>query len=418
MTWPRNIRPEVRLTPKTAWILYDFANSAFATTVMAGFFPLFFKQFWHGGDATDSTFQLGLANAVASGLILVSAPLLGAIADQGRLHKRLLVGFALTGIAATFALAGLGAGMALAALSLYALGLIGFSGANIFYDSLLVAVAEPRDYERTSSLGFALGYLGGGLLFVLNVAMALKPHCFGLASADQAIRLAFASVALWWLVFTLPLLFKVGEKPVRRIDAALLAAAWRQVLRTLGHVRSHRPAFLFLMAYWFYIDGVDTIVRMAVDYGLAIGLGWQGLIGALLLVQFVGFPAAIAYGRLGEWIGAKRAILLGLLVYAGVTLFAARLNSSLEFYALAVMIGLVQGGVQALSRAFYAHLIPKDMAAEFFGFYNMLGKFAAVLGPLLVGVTAAVFDDPRAGIFSVLLLFLVGGALLLRVPGR
>ncbi len=403
------------MQPKTAWILYDFANSAFATTVMAGFFPLFFKQYWHGGEATDSTFQLGVVNAAASGLILLSAPLLGAIADQGRLHKRFLAGFAFLGIGATAALALLQAGMATAALVCFGLGLVGFSGANIFYDSLLMAVAEPHEYERVSSLGFALGYLGGGLLFAFNVAMALKPHWFGLTDATQAIRLAFASVALWWLVFTIPLLRKVGERPTRHLSMAVIVDGWRQVVRTLGHIRAHRPAFLFLVAYWFYIDGVDTIVRMAVDYGLAIGLDWQGLIAALLLVQFVGFPAAIAYGRLGEWIGTKRAILLGLAVYVGVTAFAARLDSAAEFYALAVLIGLVQGGVQALSRAYYAHLIPKAMAAEFFGFYNMLGKFAAVLGPLLVGVTGRLFDDPRAGIFSIVVLFLIGGGILLRV---
>ena len=403
------------MQPKTAWILYDFANSAFATTVMAGFFPLFFKQYWHGGEATDSTFQLGVVNAAASGLILLSAPLLGAIADQGRLHKRFLAGFAFLGILATAALALLQAGMATAALVCFGLGLVGFSGANIFYDSLLMAVAEPHEYERVSSLGFALGYLGGGLLFAFNVAMALKPHWFGLTDATQAIRLAFASVAVWWLVFTIPLLRKVGERPTRHLSTAVIVDGWRQVVRTLGHIRAHRPAFLFLVAYWFYIDGVDTIVRMAVDYGLAIGLDWQGLIAALLLVQFVGFPAAIAYGRLGEWIGTKRAILLGLAVYVGVTAFAARLDSAAEFYALAVLIGLVQGGVQALSRAYYAHLIPKAMAAEFFGFYNMLGKFAAVLGPLLVGVTGRLFDDPRAGIFSIVVLFLIGGGILLRV---
>ncbi len=408
----------MRISPKTAWILYDFANSAFATTVMAGFFPLFFKQYWHGGQTTDSTFELGIANAAASALILISAPLLGAIADQGRLHKRFLGFFATIGIITTFALAFLGQGMALAALVLFGLGLVGFSGANIFYDSLLVEVAAPHEYERLSSLGFALGYLGGGLLFAVNVGMVLKPEWFGLSSPQQAVHLAFASVAVWWLLFSLPLLLKVGERPTRRLDFSLIAAGWHQVVQTLRHIRAHRPAFLFLIAYWFYIDGVDTIVRMAVDYGLAIGLDWQGLIAALLLVQFVGFPAAIAFGRLGEWMGVKRAILLGLAVYGGVTLFAAGLNSAAEFYALAIMIGLVQGGVQALSRAYYAHLIPKAMAAEFFGFYNMLGKFAAVIGPLLVGITGILFDSPRAGIFSVLILFVIGAAVLLKVPRR
>jgi len=408
----------MRLSPKIAWALYDFANSAFATTVMAGFFPLFFKQYWHGGSAAESTFQLGMANAVASGLILVTAPLLGAMADLGRLHKAFLGFFALLGITATLLLAPLGPGMALPALLLYAFSLLGFSGANVFYDSLLIQVAENNDYEKVSSLGYGLGYLGGGLLFSLNVCMALDPQTFGLSRSEDAIRLAFASVAVWWLVFSLPLFLRVREKGRRRFARQLFHQAWHQLIQTLGHIRRHRPAFLFLLAYWFYIDGVDTIVRMATDYGMAIGLGWQDLIKALLMVQFIGFPAAIAFGWLGAKLGTRRAIFLGLLVYIGVTVFAARLDSAREFYLLAAAIGLVQGGIQALSRAYYAHLIPGEYAAEFFGFYNMLGKFAAVIGPFLVGVTSLWFDDPRAGILSVLVLFVIGAGLLTRVPVR
>lgn len=383
---------------------------------MAGFFPLFFKKVWHGGEVSESTFQLGLANAAASALILFTAPLLGAIADLSGLHKTLLTFFALLGMAATGFLAILTPGMAAPALLLYSLGLIGFSGANIFYDALLVTVAEKSDYEKVSSLGFGLGYLGGGLLFSLNVWMTLSPETFGLENAEAAVRWTFASVALWWLVFSLPLFFGVRE-PIRlQPRKNLIKHGWRQVIQTLRHIRQHRPALLFLIAYWFYIDGVDTIVRMATDYGMAIGLDWQDLIKALLLVQFIGFPAAIGFGWIGAKIGAKWAIFLGLAIYIGVTLFAASLDSAKEFYALAAIIGLVQGGVQALSRAYYAHLIPKQYAAEFFGFYNMLGKFAAVIGPFLVGVTSLWFDNPRVGIVSILILFLIGAALLLKVP--
>lgn len=406
------------IPPKIAWALYDFANSAFATTVMAGFFPLFFKQYWHLGSPAESTFALGVANAASSALIMIFAPWLGAIADQGRLHKTLLFSFTLLGVGATFGLAPLGQGLSLAALILYGIGLIGFSGANIFYDSLLTEVADPKEYERVSSLGFALGYLGGGLLFAFNVWMVLEPELFGLALQEQAIRLSFASVAGWWLVFSLPLCFCIRQKPLARPNLELIFKAGQQLAQTLSHLRAHRAAFLFLVAYWFYIDGVDTIVRMAVDYGLGLGLAWQDLILALLLVQFIGFPAAVVFGRLGEKMGAKRAILLGLLVYVGVTVFAASLSSAAEFYVLAVLIALVQGGVQALSRSLYAHLIPKERAAEFFGFYNMLGKFAAVIGPFLVGTTGLLFADPRAGILSVLVLFALGAGLLLKVPAR
>jgi UMF1 family MFS transporter len=407
----------MQISPKIAWALYDFANSAFATTVMAGFFPLFFKQYWHPGTPAESTFALGIANAASSLLILISAPLLGAIADQGRLHKAFLFGFTLLGVAATFSLALLGPGLYLSASLLYGLGVIGFSGANIFYDSLLIAVALPREYERVSSLGFALGYLGGGILFLINVGTALEPQTVGL-SREHAIRLSFASVAAWWLIFSLPLGWKVKECPKSYPTLKLLKLSWQQCFKTFRNLRAHRPAFLFLIAYWFYIDGVDTIVRMAVDYGLGIGLAWQDLILALLLVQFIGFPAALAYGWIGEKLGPKRAVFLGLLVYMGVTVFAARIASTVEFYTLAVLIALVQGGVQALSRSLYAHLIPKACAAEFFGFYNMLGKFAAVIGPLLVGATHLAIGDPRAGILSVLILFALGAGLLCKVPGR
>ncbi len=408
----------MQISPKLAWALYDFANSAFATTVMAGFFPLFFKQYWHSGTSAESTFALGIANAASSVLILISAPFLGAIADQGRLHKAFLIGFTLLGVGATFPLALLGPGLYLSASVLYGLGVIGFSGANIFYDALLVAVALPREYERVSSLGFALGYLGGGLLFLINVGTALEPQTFGLASAEHAIRLSFASVAAWWLIFSLPLGWWVKEQPKTYPKLKLLKLSLQQCLKTFRNLRAHRPAFLFLIAYWFYIDGVDTIVRMAVDYGLSVGLAWQDLILALLLVQFIGFPAALAYGWIGEKLGPKRAVFMGLLVYIGVTVFAARIASAFEFYTLAVLIALVQGGVQALSRSLYAHLIPKAYAAEFFGFYNMLGKFAAVIGPFLVGATNLALGDPRAGILSVLILFALGAGLLLKVPGR
>ncbi len=408
----------MQISPKIAWAFYDFANSAFATTVMAGFFPLFFKQYWHLGSSSASTFALGMVNAASSALILLSAPLLGAIADQGRLHKAFLAIFSLFGIGATFLLATLGPGLALAASVLYGLGLIGFSGANIFYDALLLEVAKPDEYERVSSLGFALGYLGGGLLFAANVWLTLNPQAFGLASPDEAIRLSFASVAGWWLVFSLPLLFWVHERPSNRPRQQLIQRGWQQLRQTFCNLRAHRTALLFLFAYWFYIDGVDTIVRMAVDYGLGIGLAWQDLILALLLVQFIGFPAALVFGQLGKKIGSKQAILLGIAVYIGVTVFAARLASAFEFYALAAMIALVQGGVQALSRSLYARLIPNECAAEFFGFYNMLGKFAAVLGPFLVGATALGFEDPRASILSVLVLFTAGAGILLKVPAR
>lgn len=408
--------------------MYDWANSAFATTVMAGFFPLFFKQYWSAGVAsTESTFHLGVGNAAASLMIVLVAPLLGAIADRGGLRRRFLLLFAMTGMVATAALYGVEQGEWLAAVVLFVTATIGFMGANVFYDALLVSVASESEWDFVSALGYALGYLGGGLLFGVNVAMTLSPESFGLASATEAVRLSFVSVAIWWALFSLPLILWVKETPAKqRMNGwAVARAGYHQLVETFRHLRQLRVVVLFLVAYWLYIDGVDTIVRMAVDYGLSIGLQQEDLITALLITQFVGLPATIGFGFLAKHLdvqgkgaageGAKRGILLALIVYVLVTVGAFFMDSSAEFYALAVTIGLVQGGVQALSRSYYARLIPADKSAEFFGFYNMLGKFAAVLGPLMIGVVSLASGSHRWGMLSIVVLFLLGMALLAKV---
>jgi UMF1 family MFS transporter len=370
------------------WALYDWANSAFATTVMAGFFPVFFKQYWsHGADVNLSTAQLGFGNSIASLCMALAAPLLGAIADKGSFKKRFLTFFAYLGALSTAGLFLVEQGAWALAIFVYAMGLIGFTGANIFYDALLPRVAPPERIDTVSSLGYSLGYLGGGVLFLLNVLMTLFPARFGLADAAQAVRFSFLSVALWWGGFTLFAVFWVPEekrgKPLG--IAGTLAAGVRQLGATFRKLRHLKTVFLFLLAYWFYIDGVDTIIRMAVDYGLSLGFESSSLIVALLIVQFVGFPAALAFGKLGQRWGVRRAIYLAILVYMGITLWGTLMTSQTEFYILAVVIGCVQGGIQALSRSYYARLIPRQNAAEFYGFYNMLGKFAVIFGPALMG---------------------------------
>lgn len=401
-----------------SWAFYDWANSAFATTVIAGFFPIFFKEYWSTGvPATESTFRLGVANSLSSLVVLMLAPVLGAIADQGTYKKRLLLFFAAVGILFTASLAAVGEGQWPLAVSAYVLAAIGFAGANVFYDALIVNVAPPSRYEWASSLGFGLGYLGGGLLFAGCVVMTLQPAWFGLGSAAQAVKLSFLVTALWWALFTIPLARNVSERK-RRSDVGwseAVPAGWRQLRTTLARVRQYRQVVTFLVAYWLYIDALDTIVRMAVDYGLALGFDSRDLIAALLLVQFVGFPAALAFGVLGQRIGPKRGILVGLGVYALITVWAFRMEETWEFYGMAVAIGLVQGGVQALSRSLYARLIPKKAAAEFFGFYNLLGKFAAVVGPVLVGWVAVLSGSNRASILVLLVLFAAGALLLTRV---
>lgn len=403
---------------KLGWAFYDWGNSAFSTIVMAGFFPVFFKEYWNAGiDAADSTFRLGLANSFASLMIVFMAPVLGAIADSLSRRKAMLATFAFLGILMTGGLYLVGQGDWVMASLLYVFAMIGFSGSNIFYDSLLPSVAGSEDLDQTSALGYSLGYLGGGLLLAMNVLMTTHPDWFGFVDAVVAVRTSFLIVAVWWLAFTLPLLLAV-EEPVEHSGPQpehILMDGFVRIWHTLHEVRALRHVWLFLLAYWLYIDGVDTVIRMAVDYGLSLGIGRDELILALLITQFTGFPAALAFGWVGGRFGAKTGILLGLAIYMLVTVAAAMMTTATEFYYLAFSIGLAQGGVQALSRSMYARMIPPGRSAEFFGFYNMLGKFAAIIGPLMMGWIGVLTGNPRAGILSLLLLFGLGGLMLVVV---
>jgi len=400
---------------KFGWVMYDWANSAFATIVMAGFFPVFFKEYWNTGLApVESTFRLGVANSVASLLIVLLAPLLGAVADYMSRRKAMLFLFAFLGMTMTASLYLVGEGNWLLAACLYVAALTGFSGSNIFYDSLLPFVSTNDELDQTSALGFSIGYLGGGLLLALNVAMTLYPAWFGLADASAAVRISFLIVAAWWLVFSLPLLLLVHEPDGDGlpVNFTVFRQGFSRLWKTLHEVRKLRNVWMFLIAYWLYIDGVDTIVRMAVDYGLSLGFDQKNLIMALLITQFTGFPAALAFGWLGNRYGPRTGIFIGLAIYVVVTIRASVMADVSEFYLLAFAIGLAQGGVQALSRSLYARMIPEGRTAEFFGFYNVLGKFAAIIGPFLMGWVGALSGSSRVGILSLLLLF-IGGAVML-----
>ena len=407
------------------WAFYDWANSAYATTVLSGLYPVFFSDFWspRGTPPEKVLSWLGTANSTAGVIVACLAPMLGAIADRGGARKRFLLFFASMGIVMTASLHFVAQGHWLVALMLYVSATIGFSGANIFYDSLLVTVADEGKFDMVSALGYSLGYLGGGSLFLFNVIMVRNPATFGFADTAAAVRFAFILTGIWWAVFSIPLFLWVKETKLagEKVPAGqAIAAGLRQLIQTFRHIYSLKVVFLFLVAYWLYIDGVDTIVLMATSYGKSLGFDSQKLITALLITQFVGFPAAIAFGKMGERIGARRAVLIGLTVYLGVTIWGYRMKSANEFFGLAIVIGLVQGGVQSLSRSMYARLIPQDKAGEFFGFYNMLGKFAAVLGPTLMSIVAVTTGNPRLSIFAVAALFVAGGTLLyfVREPGR
>ena len=415
------------------WAMYDWANSAFATTVMAGFFPIFFKQYWSvGTDVNQSTAMLGFGNSIASLLVALMAPVLGAIADRGCMKKKFMIFFAYLGVLMTAGLYLVGKGDWMMAVFVYVMGVIGFSGANIFYDSLLPSVADESKVDTVSSLGFAMGYLGGGLLFLLNVVMTLQPAIFGLVDAGEAVRWSFVSVAIWWGAFTFITIAWVPEPETEKKEtqAGSIIEGFKQLYRTFQQIRHLKTVLLFLLAYWFYIDGVDTIIKMAVDYGISIGFASNDLIIALLIVQFVGFPSALIFGRLGERWGARPSIFLAIGVYIIVTIWGTMMREKYEFYVLAIVIGLVQGGIQALSRSYYSRLIPKNQAAEFYGFYNMLGKFAAIIGPALMGIVGLMMrnalmpESPSAeqiakvgqeaarwSIASIILLFVIGAVL-------
>ena len=417
------------------WAAYDWANSAFATTVMAGFFPIFYKLYWSSGaDVNTSTAQLGIGNSVASLIVALMAPILGAIADKGTKKKKFLIFFAYLGVLMTAGLYLVQQGSWEWAIFVYAMGIIGFSGANIFYDSLLPGITGEDNIDYVSGLGFGMGYLGGGLLFLINVLMYQMPEAFGITDGTQAVRLSFLSVAIWWGVFTILIIKWVPEikssAAVEGTTREYIKAGFQQFFSTFRKIRHLKTVFLFLAAYWFYIDGVDTIIRMAVDYGMSLGFDSGDLIKALLITQFVGFPAALIFGKLGQDWSVRKSIYIAIAVYMFVTVWGVQMTQRHEFYILAIVIGLVQGGIQALSRSYYSRLIPKNQAGEFYGFYNMLGKFAAIIGPALIGmvglITRRIIMPPnpteeqlfevgqtaaRWGIGSILILFIIGGIL-------
>ena len=401
-----------------SWAFYDWGNSAYSTTVMAGFFPLFFKEYWADPhNPNQSTFYLGMANSIASIVVASLAPLLGSIADQGSAKKKFLIFFAFLGVIMTGGLWMVSQGNWQMAVLFYVMATIGFASGNVFYDSLLPGLASEERVDVVSSLGFGLGYLGGGLLFLVNVFMYLKPEIFGISDGATAIKLSFLSVAVWWAVFTIPLILFVPEP--KNYDAVDIKNAiqmgWIQLIQTFDEIRNMKVVGTFLLAYFFYIDGVDTIIKMAVDYGMSLNFSGESLIIALLIVQFVAFPAALIYGQMASKVGIKTAIMIGIIAYSFITFLGYFITKAWHFYVLAILIGLFQGGIQALSRSLYTRIIPAEKSAEFFGFYNMLGKFAAIIGPALMGTISLVTGSARLGILSILLLFILGAFFLNKV---
>ena len=401
-----------------SWAFYDWANSAFATTVIAGFFPIFFKSFWANSlSDTESTALLGIANSLSGFFILIFAPFLGALADITFKKKYMLVFFMLIGASSTASFFLIYEGYWMIAMIAYILASIGFSGGNIFYDSLIIDVSNDQSRNQVSALGYAMGYLGGGILFVVNVLMYLQPKIFGLASEIDAVLFSFLSVAIWWSIFTLPLI-KIVKESKGKITSLSLASTLKnsflRVINTFKEIRRYKNLFYFLVAYWLYMDGIDTVVRMALAFGSDIGLASSELIVALIITQFIGFPSTIFFGLLAERFGLKILLYIGIGVYILICFGGLVISTIFGFYLLAGVIGLVQGGVQSVSRAVFSKMVPDGKDSEFFGFYNLVGKSAVIFGPMMMGLISYLFSDPRAGIISLLILF-IPGLLVLRM---
>jgi UMF1 family MFS transporter len=415
-------RPEVR-----AWAMYDWAVSAVQTTIMVAVFPIYFKKVAAAGlpDAV-ATGYVATANSVALVLIAVLSPVLGAWADFTGKRKRFLAAFMALGAGATALMFFVRQGDLWLGYWLFVASLLGASGSFVFYEALLPHVAHGEaEIDRVSAAGYGLGYVGGGVLLALNLAWILKPGLFGLPAgaglgpdaATLPTRLALLSVAVWWVLFSLPLFRRVPEPP-RAIEpgearrGSPVRAAFGRLARTFSQLRSYRQAFLMLLAFLVYNDGIQTIIKMATAYGSDLGIGRDALIAAVLVVQFVGIPFAFVFGHLGARIGARRAIFLGLAVYVGISIFAYFMTTASHFFILAAVVGMVQGGTQALSRSLFASMVPPHRSGEFFGFFSVFEKFAGIFGPLLFAGALAMTGTSRAAILWVIAFF-AGGAVLL-----
>jgi len=402
-----------------SWVLYDWANSAFSVAITTAIFPLFFKAY----AAVDlpnnvSTAYWGYWNSIATFIIAILAPILGTIADYKNRKKRFLAFFWIMGIMGTGLLSLINEGQWIMALTIYVISLVGFSGANVFYDAFLVDVTSDERMDWVSSNGFAWGYLGSTIPFIISIIFILKPSIIGLNGDIEAQKFSFVITALWWGIFTIPLLLNVKQKNYIPPSKTPIKDSFERLTKTISNIRSNKNIFIFLIAYFFYIDGVGTIIKMATSYGSDVGIATNDLLIILLVTQFVAFPFALIYGKLAHKVSAKFMLFIGIGIYTVLTIYAYFINSTFDFWVLAMLVASSQGGIQALSRSLYGKLIPKEKSAEFYGFYNIFGKFAAVLGPFLVGFFSQISGSSRTGIFSIVVLFVIGGLVLTRVKER
>jgi MFS transporter, UMF1 family len=409
-------RPELR-----AWAMYDWANSAFWTTVIVAVFPPFFSDYAAAGLAPSAaTARFAWSTTIAVTIVAILGPLLGAVADYRAVKKPMLGAFMILGVIATLLMATIGRGDWMYAAIIFIVANIGVAASQVFYDSLLPHIARPEELDRVSTAGFATGFLGGGVLLLINLAWILSPGTFGLPHTVAAIKLSFISVAIWWFVFSIPLFRRVPEPPaVLESDETAadnpVRVALTRVRDGFHELRGYRHAFLMLVAFLLYNDGVQTIIRMASIYGAEIGIDRNAQIAAFVVVQFTGIPCSFLFGAAADRIGPKQALYFALCVYVGISTLGYFMTTTWQFFALAFLVGTVQGGSQALSRSMFARMIPKHKSSEYFGFFSGFEKFAGVAGPALFAGSVTLFGSSRAAVLSVIVFFIAGALVLTRV---
>ena len=402
-----------------SWIAYDAGNSAFATTVVAAFFPIFYLEFWASTmPKVEASIYLNWTLVICNTLILLSGPVIGAYTDINRSTKSALNIFTIIGALFVGSLFFIDVGSWLYALIFFGIANYCFCVAQIPYDKILTKITSPNNFSIISNQGYAWGYFGGGALFLLNALMSIYPSSFGLASQAEAIRVSFLMVSIWWLLFLIPLFLNFKETKTEQHSISVFSSSFKNIFNTLKSVYQYKNAFLFLIAFFLFIDGAHTVIYLASTFALNLGLETSSIIQALILVQFVAFPATLLWGYVANKYGDKLVLYITIASYICIIVYSTTLSSAFEFYLLAAWVGFVQGGIQGSSRGMFGKLIPKENAGEFFGLYNVMGRAGAILGPLMVGTLLTLYGNVRIALLPIAVLFIIGGLLLTRVKNE
>ena len=402
-----------------SWIAYDAGNSAFATTVVAAFFPIFYLEFWASTmPKVEASIYLNWTLVICNTLILLSGPVIGAYTDINRSTKSALNIFTIIGALFVGSLFFIDIGSWLYALIFFGIANYCFCVAQIPYDKILTKITSPNHFSIISNQGYAWGYFGGGALFLLNALMSIYPSSFGLASQAEAIRVSFLMVSIWWLLFLIPLFLNFKETKTEQHSISVFSSSFKNIFNTLKSVYQYKNAFLFLIAFFLFIDGAHTVIYLASTFALNLGLETSSIIQALILVQFVAFPATLLWGYVANKYGDKLVLYITIASYICIIVYSTTLSSAFEFYLLAAWVGFVQGGIQGSSRGMFGKLIPKEKAGEFFGLYNVMGRAGAILGPLMVGTLLTLYGNVRIALLPIAVLFIIGGLLLTRVKNE